>query len=252
MGQPGKWTKQEWSLHLAADRCGTISHRPCAQGVWAIVLAEMKPFSRPIDAPKKKRPHQAHSCGKWQRLEVRDVASSPWLRVQEIDFATPARPHGGVRWMVVRRKQAAIVAPRLADGRFLLVHQERPAVEDTLWEFPAGQVDVPNADGEEIAATARRELEEETGHRLPPGGGRLIPLGLFFSSAGFTDERGHLFLAESVEALPDPQPLGEGSEVIHEVRKVTARELREMIAAGEVRDANTLACFARLTALGLL
>lgn len=212
----------------------------------------MKPSSRPIDAPQMKRPREAPSLGKWQRLEVRDVASSPWLRLEEIDFATPARPQGGVRWMVVRRKQAAIIAPRLADGRFLLVHQERPAVEDTLWEFPAGQVDVPDADDEEIAATARRELEEETGHRLPPDTGRLIPLGVFFSSAGFTDERGHLFLAEPVEALPNPKPLGEGSEVIHEVRKVTVQELGQMIASGEVRDANTLACFARMTALGLL
>jgi hypothetical protein len=42
----------------------------------------------------------------------------------------------------------------------------------------------------------------------------------------------------------------ESAESITECRVFTLEELRAMIASGEVRDANTLAAFARLAAMG--
>jgi len=181
------------------------------------------------------------------------LARTPWLQVEEVEFATPARPQGGVNWAVVRRKSAVVVAPRLADGRFLLVRQERAPVERTLWEFPAGQIDDTDGGPEGMESTARRELAEECAHRLVPGTGRLDPLGHFFPSVGFTDECCHLFLAAPVE--PTSQPggrLGEGDEFIHEVRALSPDDLREWIATGKIQDANTLATYARLTARGML
>jgi hypothetical protein len=41
-------------------------------------------------------------------------------------------------------------------------------------------------------------------------------------------------------------------EAITECRAFTGEELRAMIASGEIRDANTLAAFARLVAMGLV
>ena len=74
----------------------------------------------------------------------------------------------------------------------------------TIWEFPAGQIDsAAEADEAAIRATALRELREETGYELPPGG-ELIPMGYFFPSPGFTDEHSYLFLARGVV----PSPLG--------------------------------------------
>ena len=43
-----------------------------------------------------------------------------------------------------------------------------------------------------------RELREETGYDLALDG-ELISLGYFFSSPGFTDERGYFFLARPVQ-----------------------------------------------------
>ena len=95
-----------------------------------------------------------------------------------------------------------------------------------------------------------RELEEEAGHELAAGG-ELISLGLFFPSSGFTDEHSHLVLARGVvPAAGGARP--DEAEAITECRAFTAQELTEMVASGEVRDANTLAAFARMHALGLM
>jgi 8-oxo-dGTP pyrophosphatase MutT (NUDIX family) len=40
--------------------------------------------------------------------------------------------------MVVQRKAAVAVIPVLEDGRFVMVHQERLPVMQTMWEFPCG------------------------------------------------------------------------------------------------------------------
>ena len=54
--------------------------------------------------------------------------------------------------MVARRHTAAVVAPQTIDGKFILIRQERIAVQRVLWEFPAGQVD-----GEVNAASIYRD-----------------------------------------------------------------------------------------------
>jgi len=186
----------------------------------------------------------------WETILRTVHHSDPWTELAVESVRTPTR-HQPVSWTVVRRKSAAIIAPRTADGSFILVRQERIPLRTALWEFPAGQIDESGpADPASIRATALRELTEETGYRLSAGAD-LIPLGHFFTSPGFTDEHGYLFLAGRVE----PDPAGHApdhGEAILEVRAFTPAELRNRIAAGEIRDANTLAAFARLCARGLL
>ncbi len=79
-----------------------------------------------------------------------------------------------------------------------LVRQYRHAIKRYLLELPAGGLEP----GEEPLATAQRELREEVGR----GGGRVDPLGSFFSSPGFANEILHVFLAEDLRpahAEPD-------------------------------------------------
>lgn len=133
-----------------------------------------------------------------------------------------------------------------ADGKLILIRQERIPIRATIWEVPAGQVDDK---GEEIAAVALRELREETGFELAEGG-NLIPLGDYFTSPGFTDERGYFFLARPVRECAAGHSRDE-SELILDCRAFNAEEVRGMIASNEIRDANTLAICARLLARGL-
>jgi 8-oxo-dGTP pyrophosphatase MutT (NUDIX family) len=154
-------------------------------------------------------------------------------------------------WTVVRRKQAVVIAPVTKDGNFLLIHQARIPVRKFLWEFPAGQIDDSfEPEMELIRETALRELTEETGYSLAPGGD-LIYLGHYYTSQGYSDETPHLFLARPVF----PTGLGhqpDDSETIVECREFSYAELCSMIADSVIQDANTLATFARLSARRLL
>jgi len=143
------------------------------------------------------------------------------------------------------------VAPITANGNFLLIRQERLPVRATLWELPAGQIDTAAGDDPKLLReTALRELREESGHRLAPGG-ELVSLGHFFPSAGIMDEVTHLFVARPV--VPDPRGTAfDPNEAITECREFTPAQFRAMVAGGEIRDANTLAMFARMAAAGML
>ena len=116
--------------------------------------------------------------------------------------------------------------------------------------MPAGQID---GDGEldekQIEKVALRELHEETGFDLAPGG-EVIPLGYYFTSAGLTDEHCYFFLVRPVRRAAVHKR--EEGEAILECRAVGAEELWQMIADNEIRDSNTLAICARLAARGLL
>ncbi|HEV8185267.1 MAG TPA: NUDIX hydrolase [Chthoniobacterales bacterium] len=134
----------------------------------------------------------------WQTISSEPHFADAHVAVATEEVRSPAR-HRPHRWTVVHRKPAVIIAPVTADGRLVLIRQERAPICATIWEVPAGQIDnSAEADTDEIAAVALRELREETGYQLAAGGD-LLPLGDFFSSPGFTDERGFFFLARPVE-----------------------------------------------------
>ncbi len=176
------------------------------------------------------------------------LADTPYLRVNVETVATPSRPEG-VEWLVVRRKQAAVIAARTVAGEYLLVRQERVAARRAFWEFAAGQVDAPAVDAAAIRETAVRELGEETGYEIGAGG-ELVELGSYYSSPGFTDELCHLFLASGVVPRAAGMTL-DANEGIVECRAFSRADLALMIADGEICDANTLCSVARLMLRGL-
>jgi ADP-ribose pyrophosphatase len=174
--------------------------------------------------------------------------ANPYVEVHRATVTSPTRPEP-FTWTVVHRKGAVVVAPMTADGRFILVRQERVPIRATIWEFPAGQID-DTSDPDAIRATGLRELTEEAGYELAPGG-ELISLGHYFPSCGFTDEHSHLVLARPVvPAAGGAKP--DAAESITECRAFSTDEFRAMIASGEIRDANTLSAFARMVAMRLL
>ena len=191
-----------------------------------------------------------HNTPGWQTLSDTEAFANPFAEVHIVNVSTPMRPEGAT-WTVVHRRGACLVAPITAEGNLLLVRQERIPIRAAIWEFPAGQIDENGEPSDAlIRETALRELREESGHELAPGG-ELISLGLFFSSPGVMDEHTHLFVARPV--VPSPNGTEhEATEAIAECRAFTPAELRQMVASGEIRDANTLAAFARMTAMGIL
>ncbi len=184
----------------------------------------------------------------WSTRADDTLYANAHLEIHRVTVTSPTRPEP-FDWTVCHRKGAVVVAPMTAAGDFLLIRQERVPIRATIWEFPAGQID-DTSDADAIRATGMRELREESGHELAPGG-EIVSLGHFFPSAGFTDEHSHLLLARPVVASAQGAA-PDAAESIVECRAFSPAELRSMIASGEVRDANTLSAFARLAAMGLL
>ena len=152
--------------------------------------------------------------------------ANPYVEVHAAMVTSPTRPEPFL-WTVVHRKGAVVVAPMTADGRFILVRQERVPIRATIWEFPAGQID-DTSDPDAIRATGLRELEEEAGHTLAPGG-EIVSLGHYFPSSGFTDEHSHLLLARPVvPAAGGAKP--DAAESITDCRAFSVQEIRAMIA----------------------
>jgi len=185
----------------------------------------------------------------WETISSDENFANKNLAVVTDCVRSPARSKP-CTWTVVLRKIAVIVAPMTRENKILLIRQERVPIRTAIWEVPAGQIDQQDANNDEIRETALRELKEETGYQLSPGGG-LIELGHYFSSPGFTDEYGYFFLARPVEPS-DEGPDRQGAESIVDCREFSISEIRRMIAENEIRDANTLGIFARLVARDLI
>jgi len=187
--------------------------------------------------------------GDWKTVSSQRHFADQNVEVVTDRVQTPA--HADPRaWTIVHRKPAVVVAPMTRDGKIILIRQERIPIRQAIWEMPSGQNDDHNADEDKIKDTALREVREETGYELAPSG-ELISLGYFFSSPGFTDERGYFFLLRPVQACAKG-PDRDESESILDCRGFTSEEIRRMIAENEIRDANTLGICATLAARGLL
>jgi len=124
----------------------------------------------------------------------------------------------------------------------VLVRQPRAPVvmagAEDFPEPPAGIVE----DGEDPAACARREAEEETGLRLR----ELEPLGAYWSSPGVTTERTDLFLA----AFGVEDRVGHGGGVDeHENLEVLEVPLSDLAARAECGELQDLKLFAMVQAL---
>jgi 8-oxo-dGTP pyrophosphatase MutT (NUDIX family) len=187
--------------------------------------------------------------GNWKTVSSERHFANRNLEVVTDRVQTPARPDPRV-WTIVHRKPAVVIAPMTRDGKIILIRQERIPIRQAIWELPSGQIDDHNADEDKIKDTALREVREETGYELAPDG-QLISLGYFFSSPGFTDERGYLFLARPVQPCKEGSHHEEGESIL-DCREFIVEEVRRMIAENDICDANTLGICAMLAARGHL
>ena len=192
----------------------------------------------------------------WETISSERHFANAHLEVvtDQVQTPTQSKPRS---WTVVHRKAAVIIAPMTRDGKIVLICQERIPIRTTIWEMPVGQIDNSVAGvgdprhraTKKIEQVALRELREEAGYELAKGG-ELIPLGYYFTSPGFTDERGYFFLARPVEPCRDY--VRDEAESILDCRAFSVPEIRRMIVESEIRDANTLSMWALLSARDLL
>ncbi len=138
----------------------------------------------------------------------------------------------------LRHPGICVMVPIAGDGRILLMRQYRYAVDQALWELPAGTLEGREDDGRMVAVEtpeecARRELLEETGYEAS----KIEKAGECYAMPGMSDELIHVFFASDLIEREQSLDIG---EVIYEIRPFSIDELKRMIATGEIRDAKTL------------
>ncbi len=151
-----------------------------------------------------------------------------------LDFYTDymQMPDGKVvKWdFISHRKGAAAVVPVMDDGKILMVHQYRNALERMTIEIPAGARDHIQEDTKVCAA---RELEEETGYRSD----HLEFLISLKPTVAYDNEFIDIYVAKDLK--PGRQHL-DPYEFI-ELEAMDLDVLCDKIYAGEIQDGKTVA-----------
>lgn len=131
---------------------------------------------------------------------------------------------------VSHRKGAACIVPVLPDGRILMVHQYRNALERDTIEVPAGARDSVS---EDTMVCAVRELEEETGYKS----NKVSKLLELRTTVAFCNEIVDVYLAEDL--VPGEQHLDDAEDIRVEAFELDV--LLDKIYSGVIQDAKTVA-----------
>lgn len=122
----------------------------------------------------------------------------------EVYFDKIVGPNGQVidDFLIVRprilldAKIGGVVVLPIRDGKVGLMRGYRHQFDQCVWQAPSGFVEP----GESAAATARRELEEETALTCDPDD--LLDLGTMMPDAGLIESRVALFAARTCRPIP--------------------------------------------------
>jgi len=149
-------------------------------------------------------------------------------RILDLARETHSMPDGReAHFEVIHHPGGAAALPVLEDGQLLLIRQFRPAIDDYIYEIPAGRLEV----GETAAFCIERELKEEVGYHP----NRVESLGYVYSSVGFCNERIYLFIATELQQTATAHEVDEFIEPVI----VTLDAALEMVSAGTITDAKT-------------
>ncbi len=128
---------------------------------------------------------------------------------------------------IVEHNGAVGIVAITHDKKVILVKQFRKAIEKELWEIPAGKIEI----GENPKECAIRELKEETGYSAE----NIKLIHKFYTSAGFSNQKIYIFLAENL--IPGDTNFDE-DEII-EVKEFNINDVYNMIERNEIEDAKT-------------
>lgn len=147
-----------------------------------------------------------------------------WIEKRAIRF-----PNNIEKERVIVHPSNAVAILPLNDERCKLLKQYRYAIDQYIYEAPAGTMEP----GEDPLKTAHRELIEETGFSA----GTIIQKGFIYTTPGYTDEKIYLF--EARDLSPSQEYKKDDDEII-EVVDIPTKDLAPMIHDGIIVDAKTI------------
>lgn len=173
---------------------------------------------------------------RWIVHGERTVYESAWVTVGLADISQPS----GDRFehhTVTLPAAAMTVVLNDASDHVLMAWRHRFVPDVWNWELPGGLID-PN---ETPAATAAREVEEETGYRVHS----IKHLVTFEPMIGMVRNPHHVFLARSIEHVAAATDPNEGR-----FEWIALDDVPELIAKGRIVNSGTLVGLLQVLALG--
>jgi ADP-ribose pyrophosphatase len=147
-----------------------------------------------------------------------------WIEQRKISL-----PNGIDREKVIVHPSNAVAILPIEGERCKLIRQYRYAIDDYIFEAPAGALE----QGEDPAEAAGRELIEETGFTAQI----IEPRGFIITTPGYTDEKIYLYEAHG---LTPSQEFNKDDDEVIEVVDIPVSDLNTMIREGTLVDAKTI------------
>lgn len=130
--------------------------------------------------------------------------------------------------VVVAVNGVAVIA-LTTDGELVMVEQYRHGVRELSLELPGGILDDDTPED-----AARRELQEETGYEVD----EVRTIGRVASNPAWETSQVHVVVATGAVATAEKDE-DEGEDI--RVRRIPVDQVRQLITAGEIRSAITIA-----------
>lgn len=162
-----------------------------------------------------------------------DGSPLPWVNLYDLEYTNKGARR---RWRLCSRKSEkelaclnpsnshpdAVIIVAKVGARLLVTNEFRPVIGAREWGFPAGLVE----SGEDPIVAAKRELIEETGHKILD---ILEVSPCIYSSSGLTDESVVVVLCEAEKiGLPKPEEAEDIAFGIYD-----RKEVRELLKNSE-------------------
>lgn len=170
-----------------------------------------------------------------EKLKTQDIYNGRIIHLQVHEVRLP---DGNTAKRETLHHQGAVAVIALdAAQHILLVKQYRIGAEMVTLELPAGLRETD----EDPAATALRELREETGYTAQ----HIKAIGGIYTVPGYSNEYVHLYYATQLQHDPLPQDADE----FVEVARMPFTQALQMIDTGEINEAKTVVGLLRVARL---
>ncbi len=164
---------------------------------------------------------------RWTVHSEQSVYADLWLDVRIADVELPDGRHLDHRLIRTPPVAGAVVTD--ADRRVLLLWRHRFITDSWGWEIPMGRTEP----GEDLAVTAAREVEEETGWRPGP----LRRLLRAEPTPGISDSVHHVYRADTATRIGPPEDAFESERIDW----IPLGDVPGLVARGAIASGSTLA-----------
>ncbi|MEV7613962.1 NUDIX domain-containing protein [Streptomyces sp. NPDC089799] len=170
----------------------------------------------------------------WKVHGSRSVYENRWVNLDLVDVEPPGVER--FEHHVVRLFRVAVTAVIDDQDRVLMLWRYRFVPQQWGWELPGGIVD----EGEDAAATAARETEEETGWRP----GLIEHVVSYQPMIGMVDSPHEIFVARGAEKVGEPTDAEEAGEVAW----VPLDDIPRLMSEGKLMGSGTLVALLHILA----